>query len=138
MRDGVLYCWPSIFTKAVNAAVVTMLLGIISFPMNSVISLVILRSHFHTSGGFSSEARTISTGGCGTVRISTTKSGQSRNKRAEPTCFPTFLCWVTKPSERVSKTWSYTRCYSEITLKHPVWYGQVTDIFATQTAGGLT
>ena len=46
-------------------------------------------------------------------------------------------CWVTKPSERVSKTWSYTSCYSEITLKHPVWYGQVTDIFATQTARSI-
>ena len=41
--------------------------------------------------------------------------GYRKNKT---TVFHHYI-WVTKPSERVAKTWSYTRCYSEITLKVP-------------------
>ena len=77
-----------------------------SFPPSR--SSVRLYWHFHRAVRFGAARFTY-------IGVSTAKIwARSRNKRAEPTYYLTLLRWVTKPSERVSKTWSYTPRYSEI------------------------
>ena len=77
---------------------------------------------------------------CGFVRLywrfNCQNWARSRNKCAEPTYFSTPLRWITKPSERSAKTWSYTHRYSEITLEISplVWPGH----WYHKHRGGLT
>ena len=77
---------------------------------------------------------------CGSVSyigVSTTKVGQGPEIKALSLPIYTLLRWVNKPSDRVAKTWSYTRRYSETTN---ILFGTTRSLISSQhkQRGGLT